>query len=388
MSSTSVQLMPLDNSGYMLESSRVYLDRKIDRYTLQDSDTPDAVNRATEAIVKLIERNPEIIFVSKPMPTTTLQQIVQTHKYLIINNNNILCLSDKPRAEIDPDYKDCYFSEAIIDEPVKCLTKGHVFEKANIERWIALKGDVCPVGKYHKIGPVEVDTTLQEKIRIFQAKQQEEISNRKEMADQINDHNEIIRGQQRNIDALQKGLTIPLNRTPEMIVGTAKAGTKALALAEKVVFKEIIKEIPYISVVFGLILAGRRFYNGIRTVDYKEFIKATLEIASGIAACFPGGGTIVSLAIDGSLLSHDVYTAYTNKIAFKMNHEAACALFEIEPKERITKECVDTAFRSMSQIMHPDRLKHTGQYSEQKATEAQQLIQEAKDFLYKENHFV
>ena len=75
------------------------------------------------------------------MERNAFQHQVQDNPYLVINGRAV-CLSKKEKASEDIDVlcRDIFFSEALIDEPVRC-SSGHTFEKRFIEEWVGKQGD-------------------------------------------------------------------------------------------------------------------------------------------------------------------------------------------------------------------------------------------------------
>ena len=95
----------------------------------------------------------------------------------------------------------------------------------------------------------------------------------------------------------------------------AKEGTKAAA-------KTTSKKIPIISIGAGLIFCGLRVGVGIyhciegdTSQGVQEFIKAPIEVVSGVAGSFPGVGTAVSLGIDATLCAWDIGSAVHGHVA-------------------------------------------------------------------------
>ena len=95
----------------------------------------------------------------------------------------------------------------------------------------------------------------------------------------------------------------------------AKEGTKAAA-------KTSSKKIPIISIGAGLIFCGIRVGVGIyhcvqgeTSQGVQEFIKAPIELASGIAGSIPGVGTAVSIGIDATLCAWDIGSAVHGHVA-------------------------------------------------------------------------
>lgn len=78
-----------------------------------------------------------------------------------------------------------------------------------------------------------------------------------------------------------------------------KIGVKEGAqVAEKTVFKGLIKKLPILGLIAGAGFALERVANG-------EYDKAVLELASGAASMAPGLGTAASIAIDAGLAASD-----------------------------------------------------------------------------------
>ena len=80
----------------------------------------------------------------------------------------------------------------------------------------------------------------------------------------------------------------------------AKTGTKVVAKASsKAVFKSVVKKIPVVSAVAGVAFGVERCLKG----EWKE---AGGEVLSGVLGCFPGVGTVASVAVDAGLLYNDI----------------------------------------------------------------------------------
>ena len=79
-----------------------------------------------------------------------------------------------------------------------------------------------------------------------------------------------------------------------------KTGVKAITkIAGKGVGKSLAKKIPIVSLAMGGAFAIDRLKNG-------DPIGAIGELASGVAASFPGYGTAISLGIDAMLMAKDI----------------------------------------------------------------------------------
>lgn len=82
-----------------------------------------------------------------------------------------------------------------------------------------------------------------------------------------------------------------------------KAAAKAVGkTAAKASGKCLLKKIPFVSAFAGAYFAFDRIKN-------KDYAGAVGELASGVAGCFPGVGTGLSVAIDASLLGKDIASA-------------------------------------------------------------------------------
>ncbi len=103
-----------------------------------------------------------------------------------------------------------------------------------------------------------------------------------------------------------------LAKEESKLVAKAAAKATAKATAEGAT-KSVAKKIPVISLaaggVFGAVRVGCGIYHACKG-DYvrasEEAGKAALEVASGACGCFPGVGTVASLAIDGALIAWDI----------------------------------------------------------------------------------
>ncbi len=77
-----------------------------------------------------------------------------------------------------------------------------------------------------------------------------------------------------------------------------------LKMAIKVLGKDgarmLLSKIPVVGLALGTVFAVNRLAKG-------EFIKAGLELVSGVASTFPGYGTAAALAVDGALITGDIH---------------------------------------------------------------------------------
>lgn len=96
-----------------------------------------------------------------------------------------------------------------------------------------------------------------------------------------------------------------------------KAGTeKATKVVQKQVLDKIAKYIPVVGLGFGAWGAYSRWSKG-------QTYEAGLELASGVASCFPGVGTTISCTITAGLVAKDGYEIYQEIQAERDAVEAA-----------------------------------------------------------------
>lgn len=148
-------------SAYLMDGQeRSIGDRKIFRYILSNT---NAIESARQAIAILLQNNPGLFIAS----TDDYAPLVGTCPFLVINGPAV-CLSSKEKAPegIDPLCEDTFFSEAIIDEPIKCA-EGHIFERKYIQAWVNSKGNQCPYDPIspHNVGQIVVDNYLLRRIK-------------------------------------------------------------------------------------------------------------------------------------------------------------------------------------------------------------------------------
>lgn len=120
-------------------------------------------------------------------------------------------------------------------------------------------------------------------------------------------------------DILKASVEILLHVATSVSKKAAKTAAKETAEGAS---KVVAKKIPFVSLVFGGIFGAVRvgtsiyhFVQGDTTRAIEELVKAQLEVASGVAGCLPGVGTVASLGIDSALLAWDVGDAIADAYA-------------------------------------------------------------------------
>ncbi len=118
------------------------------------------------------------------------------------------------------------------------------------------------------------------------------------------------------------------------------------------------KIVPFVGVVFGAGFMVRRFWRG-------QIVKGFGELASGIAGCFPGYGTVISLGIDTALLGSDVVETVSSvcatqaalkkpsKIIIQFDPPSAYEILGIAPCETglPNRKAIDTIFDQFHKLL-------------------------------------
>ena len=81
--------------------------------------------------------------------------------------------------------------------------------------------------------------------------------------------------------------------------GAEAASKEAAEIIAKNATKSVIKKLPVVGIIGGLIFGAQRALQG-------DFIGAGLEVASGVAGSFPGIGTGIGVGIDAGLAASDM----------------------------------------------------------------------------------
>lgn len=383
-----MSLTKLLSSGYIEEEpQRSIGSRNIHRYLLTDCTSYEAVASAADSVMSLVQDNPELIATFPISPRQSLEEQVSTSPYLVINGRAV-CLSDKAKApdNIDLLCTDIFFSESLLSEPIQCEQGQHVFEKKYIEVWKRNVGERCPGSiNPHNIGIIEVDPVLSERVQRLTRAVEDQTRAFQDVSEGMERQNILSRVQglrlsalegKRKHEALKVGSGAAKISVKLGIVGAAKVSGKTTA-------QICGKKVPFLSVLFGVVLAYSRYQNG-------ESKEAALEIASGLAACVPGYGTATSIAIDAGLFLQDISKIYNGsevnekgEITLNISIDEAHESLGLDPKKAVTKEEIDSAFRDLSKKCHPDKLKEDGRIREEESVQIQQLLPACKDILYK-----
>lgn len=377
----------LKDSPYHVFEKKSLNGRIICRYIL-DNQQSNALDRAAEAIVKLLRDNKILCETFTIEPLHSLATEIGKKFYLIINDKAV-SLSIERNFPFDAQlvYKD-YFTGILLKEPVKC-TQGHHLEKSLAQIW-KQKKDTCPAGE-HPIGDLVVDQELQENIKNYLEQKKE-----KEQKDQdfVNSHNLLqlttfVQQQQITALAAHKKLDPYLMASvlPKLILKlgvlhisffTAKYLVKE---SSKKVVEAVAKKIPYVCLVFGLGMGLYRFNKGKKG-------RGIGEIASGIANLIPGIGTVISVAIDTSLASYDVYEIKNQCLVINLKLEEAYKYFGLNPETNYTEHDVDSVFYKRSLLLHPDKIRSLmtnfgTNYTEELFNELTRTLNSSKELIYK-----
>lgn len=192
-----------------------------------------------------------------------------------------------------------------------------------------------------------------------------------------------------DINLLQGKKTVIIDSSLAGSKAIVKLGSKEIAFqmgkiisvdVGKITSKEVAKVIPFVSLVAGVGLCVFRVIKGVKSGNKMEFVKAPLEIVSGVLACFPGVGTISSVALDGGLLSWDIYNDLHPKDKFTLND--CYKSLNIE-EESPSKETVDKAYHNFANNFHPDKDSKDSEKQEE-FTDLMKYINTCKETIYKE----
>ncbi|MGH2612609.1 MAG: hypothetical protein ACRDFB_06115 [Rhabdochlamydiaceae bacterium] len=338
-------------------------ERIVTRYELRD-DSPESLISAAEAIRQLLSDNPQFC----PLFLTNNDQLtlhIQQRKYLTINGSAV-CLSEEREAPPGAStFKDEFFSEALVREPVRCK-ENHVLEKEYAQFWIDIHGNICPGGDHpiaRDVASLPIDESLRHEVEAFKKREEQEFLKTLYFRSQL---------------AIAQGRTLEIHHTTNIdFVAVGSGVTKFFANygASKVVMllsaktaektasmtlKKGVKVLPFVGLFIGVACAAWRLYK-------EEFIKAGLEVGSGVASCFPGSGTGISIALNSGLLMHDAY----------QGSEVTTSIIEQTPNDQIkitmtlenaydvlglsqtlpTKESVDRAYHQCTLQLHEDRVR-------------------------------
>ncbi len=359
------------NGSYVLSSITDREDRRIFEY-IRNNQVKNAIDFAVDVIIKLIEHF-KFCPIFKTKPKEEFRNTIANNKYLIINKD-VICLSDEdpPSEEFPSQHLDLYFSCRLIDTPVKCdCSEKHYFELKNFTFWKSLKVDVCPVSK--EKAKFISNSSMKNDHACYLSQRKRDLETRKELIK--------VSGQVQSLQTLQKIIPPPDPLTLGGGLGKVlfKTGGEIAKSSFKSQGKRIVKTIPWVSFLAGLVSTCYRFSKG----DYRQ---GCAEFASGVAGCFLGVGTMISISIDTSLLMHDIHEAYQsinehNKLVKSLGKPKetitlsiplykALEALGLPTDRRPSKEEIDKAFRDRSLNLHPDPAQKN---------EVKNIVQEAND---------
>lgn len=381
-----INLGALSGSGYLVEEAlRAEGNRNVYRYNLPVG--ADAA-RAAAAIEAFLAANPGFFFLSRPASPTSLQHIVHSHRFLVINGQSV-CLSNKGKAPagLDNICKDLFFSESVIEEPVQCcLFNHHIFERSYIVAYLALRGNTnCPCSGTtpHLISTMDVDPFVQRRLQgIFQTFN-DNVRFLKEAQERA-DKNEAERVLQQTRNNALVAARRP-DRNVELSTGGGKIAYQICVTAAHYVepgaqlLSSAGKAIPGISLGFGIFLACYRTYQGYQTNNREEYYKAALEIVAGVAGCFPGIGSGVSIAVNAGIGGHDIWGG--GKVQENVLLAGALQTFGLRADPPPTRVEIDAAHRRYSALTHPDKMRQYGPVNERELTNLQTGLNQSRDFL-------
>ncbi len=138
-----------------------------------------------------------------------------------------------------------------------------------------------------------------------------------------------------------------------------KLGTKAGKQFSIKAMETLGKVTPFVGIVFGVGGMACRFYHG-------QIVKGLGELASGVAGCFPGYGTVISLGIDAILVGADYAESksseratpdvLTSSFIIQLNPQNAYKILEIAPREAAlrSRKAIDDIFALFHKLLESD----------------------------------
>jgi len=399
----------LQETPYIERNVRALNGRVICKYLLDDSEA-NALDRAVIAIENLLGQHVNLI----PTFSTNREELrtaVGQNDYLIING---YAVSLAPQAEGHPGAQrnllDKLFSENLLEEPVRCSC-GNYFEKRRLKFWKQKAGSRCPFREDHPLpDPLVVDDELTEDIKRFNThnKQREgfEETMRVSQAVQRVENarlQEIVKRQGRQLANISgvNPVTVGGGITKIVFKAGAKEGTyivckqfvkqltkEGTKKAGKSLAKNVTKyAIPGVSLIMGICF-------GIYRITQGQYKIAAAEVASGGAACIPGFGTGISIAIDVCITGCDLYEPVkvwykqdgTVEAELDLNH--CYEVLGINARDypnypNLARDQVDAAYRQNARYIHPDTGGVAlGGYNKKRLEELTQLLNFARDTIY------
>lgn len=385
--------------------------RTVEKYCFDNRVNQD-VARAAQTIRNFLANHQNFC------PTFTIQQGILEQEiprniYLTINGNAISLAGERAAPDGAPrEAIDRYFSEALIQEPT-CCPQSHYFERSRAQNWARQMQNICPAGgQPHQMGNLAIDDDLQNDIQGFLRNHQ--------MQRNIIDRQQLMVIENTNLRIQQQRQQQEINVLGNQVAGSlwATAGTVSVAggktvvklamtkggakicaeigkiaaqklaveggkQAGKEVAKNIVKHLPIVSFCFGVVAACYRAYHG-------QWWRAGGELVSGAAGCIPGGGTAVSVAIDVSMASYDIYEIYHPEAIeapppLQIDLNAAYQAIGIDILHNPnppSKAEVDHAYREQAALLHPDRAAELMAYNQEQLGAMMQALNLCRDQIY------
>lgn len=409
MAIAALNLNALQNSRFRRIASEPK--EQLYKYRLMDGLSNNDLLNTAKSVEKLLSKNSSLVAL---FDTNTNQIInaLRVRKFLVINRNAV-CLHDNIDVpEGAEPYMDACFSTGLLKNPVKC-EDGHYLEKEYCEFWLK-KSNYCPDGEDHKIvkegRSLRVDRSQKTIIKQCLAN-----LGIKESVDKVSKYSrEVVRLNSGSTYYIEKYRASKeqekISKTIQCAVKigarcsifyaakqTAKGAGKKVAKetgkrlarnvarkgAKKGAKKTVAKTLPFISFFIGLACGAERLYRG-------QQLEAVGEVVSGIAGCFPGPGTAVSIVIDAVLLAKDIDSIQKEIVdADKNLLEMACAAFSISNHDidTISKQKFDQAYRDAAKIFHPDHSQGLSEDTAKYLEDIMKGLNHAKDLIYKHRNW-
>lgn len=393
----NLQMLQDPNSPYVLVAPpRNIGGRVVHKYVCNLNGNQARIAAAVDVIYRLLADNANLC----PTFEIDVQQLtaaVAQDIYLTINGQAVSLARDREANGNANQYRDRYFSETMVEEPVRC-PRNHLFERRRAILWVNRMGHNCPVGNDHPIGDLAIDADLQEDVARYRAHLAEE----QQRAQEAIDRNGLLVLNNRTMN-LQNQAARQMQVVTAVTVGGA-VGKIAIKSSEglvvKIVGKYLGKEatktagkvmakgIPIFSIIAGAGFCVVRLKEG-------QILRALGEVASGIAACAPGVGTAISISLDAAMACYDLYEAATvtplEAVAAAepdLNDAYLHLGIDIEENPNPPRELVVDQYRLHAGLIHPDRAAQLGDYNRERLDEMMAGLNRCRDLIFRRRGWV
>ena len=356
-------------------------------YILKDQ-SDASIKQAADRIAALLQEVdgcPRRYFATFETDPNVLLSSLEKNAYLVVNGKAV-SITNSPRApnSAPSDVKDTYFSDTLLEEPVRCK-EAHWLERRRAEVWAQANEGNCPEGD-HSIGDLKISTRQVDAVRRFKESQEATRTREAEFVRLIKESREESRTREArlaefvSLKASYDLAKIPRNVDVNVVWTREEKTTTA------------IRMIPVAGFFLGLFRAGVQWCRG-------EFKQGCRELAAGTISLIPILGTYVSyemgkaiIAVDrGSFVKNgEEFVSEERVRQFELDVQAAFRFIfgkNEEEIEELTKEEVDRNYKKTALQLHPDREEVLGDEQKKRLEETMKILNAARDVIYKHKGF-